>query len=538
MGTFIGGLIVIGLVLMAPPTVMADNGNIKTSSGNPENPDLPTNVTIPTINVTYGSPVAISGNESVELVTPTGISLVLVPGESLEITMEEFDVNPAGPIQEDLISFDFFLSIEPNDTSVEVNATLAIPYNETDLANVNETNLEMRYYNETSGLWETVPSWVDLENNVIYGNTTHFSIWTYTVSNDTQPPEPPTDNPQPPEPPTNDTRIPVNVTLGNPVSIQPGQAVELITPSGVVISLVSAEGIEITIDQFASNPAAPLQEGLMSLGVFLSIEPNDTTVEVNATIAIPYNETMLNGTDPETLQLRYYNETSGLWETVPSWVDLENKIVYGNTTHFSVWTSTIEEEVQQIPNNPATPIAKPGTPFEIKPGTPVAVRPGERVELVTPSGIKVSVLPGSGVEITIEEFSTNPAGELPAGIKSAGIFLEISVNDTSTSIDATLSLPLDGLDLTGIDINTLEFRYYDENAKEWKGVPSWIENNVAYANTTHFSLWTLAGEKIVEGANNQESGSSSTAQSKAYFFSLFGIIGILIVSLRKKGKIL
>lgn len=513
--TIIGSLIVIGMVLTAPPSTFAEMDLLDTSGI----PSPPSNGTIPIINVTYGTPVSVSGNESVELVTPTGISLSLVPGESLEITMEEFDVNPAGPIQDGLLSFDFFLSIEPNDTSVEVNATIAVPYNGTDLGDVNETSLEMRFYNDSTGFWEAVPSWVDLENKIVYGNTTHFSVWTFTASNDTQQPTPPTD------PPINDTRIPINVTLGSPVAVQPGQAVELTTPTGISVSLVPAESLEITIDQFTANPAGPLQDGIVSLGIYLSIEPNDTSVEINATIAVPYNETMLNGIDPQTLELRYYNETSGLWEAVPSWVDLENKIVYGNTTHFSTWAATGEEEIQQVPTNPAIPIAKPGAPFEIQPGKPVAVRPGERVELVTPSGIMVAITPGEGVEITIEEFTANPAGELPPGLRAAGIFLDITVNDSSAAIDASLTLPLENLDLTGIDVNTLEFRYYDEAAKEWKGVPSWVENNAVYANTTHFSLWTVTGQ--------EEGGSSVNADAPAPF--LFASIALLMtVAVRKR----
>ncbi|RMG41480.1 MAG: hypothetical protein D6732_02285 [Methanobacteriota archaeon] len=511
----VGVMIFLGMMLAAPSNIKAEKVVMETP---PENPNFPGNVSVP-VNVTYGTPVSVAGNESVELVTPTGISVSLIPGDNLEITMEEFDVNPAGPIQEGLVSFDFFLSIEPNDTNVEVEATIAVPYNGTNLGEANEEDLEMRYYNESTGLWDAVPSWVDLENKVVYGNTTHFSIWTFTA-NGTQPPEPPT------EPPVNDTRIPINVTLGNPVSIQPGQEVELITPSGISVSLTPAEGLEITIDQFTSNPAGELQQGIVSLGIYLSIEPNDTSVELNATIAVPYNETMLNGTNPETLEMRYYNESTGLWEAVPSWVDLENKMVYGNTTHFSVWTATGEEEIQQIPTNPATPIAQPGAPFEIQPGKPVAVRPGERVELVTPSGIMVAVIPGEGVEITIEEFTSNPAGELPQGLQSAGIFIDITVNDSSTSIDATLTLPLENLDLKGINLNTLEFRYFDESAKEWRGVPSWVENNAVYANTTHFSLWTVVGQTDGE----------SSANSEVSVLFLFGAIGIMVATLFRKRK--
>ncbi len=178
-------------------------------------------------------------------------------------------------------------------------------------------------------------------------------------------------------------------------------------------------------------------------------------------------------------------------------------LFFGLTTADATWYPMGNHEER-------APIAKPGAPFEVTPGKPVAVNPGEFVELVTPSGIKVKVKPGEGVEITIDERTINPKGPLPDNEKSIGIFLDIETNASDVAVEATLSLSLEGRDLSGIDTTSLQFKYYDEQSQEWKGVPSWVENNIIYGNTTHFSVWTVAGSESSTTGNSLSLGILST----------------------------
>ncbi len=293
---------------------------------------------------------------------------------------------------------------------------------------------------------------------------------------------------------SNETMSPVNVTLGSPVKIAGNQSVQLMTPSGIYVNVTPSEGVEITINQTSTNTFGKIQGSYVSLGIYLEIEMNDTNLEIDATIAIPYNNSQISNITESSLELRFYNESTGNWDAVPSWVDIENKMIYGNTTHFSTWTATGVEVDQNQPPVDIPDKAVPGVPFEIKLGSPVAVNPGEKVELVTPSGISVIITPGEGVEITIDEFPANPKEDLPIQFTSIGVFLTIEMNETDVDIEATLELPYQASDIAGLAIETLTFRFYNENTGNWDAVPSWVDGNIVYGNTTHFSTWTVTGE--------------------------------------------
>ena len=483
------------------------------------------NATLPRpIDVDFGTPVSVSGNESVQLMTPSGIYVNVTSGDSVEITIDMTTTNPYSAVPEGLVSVGIFLQIEMNDTSVDVDATIAIPFNDSMVDGIDADTLEFRFYNETSGLWDSVTSWVDLDSMMVYGNTTHFSTWTVTGDESVDQTPPP-----PPEPPVNDSRIPVNVTLGSPVSVRGNESVQLVTPSGIYVNVTPSEGVEITVNMTTSNPYSEVPEGLVSIGIFLEIEMNDTSVDVDATIAIPYNDSM--GVDPSTLVLQFYNVTSGEWESVPSWVDTASNMVFGNTTHFSTWTATGEESPDQTtPPVTGPPEAVPGVPFEVELGKPVAVSPGNRVELVTPSGVSVSVTPGEGVEITIDEFSANPAGDIPAGLASLGLYLSIEVNETDVEIDATLSLPYQASDVADLAIETLVFRFYNEATGTWDAVPSWVdtENNMVYGNTTHFSTWTVTGDV-------PEDSSTTLAETPLIVeFMIASLVTVTVLQRRRK----
>ncbi|MCE7734938.1 MAG: hypothetical protein GPJ54_08685 [Candidatus Heimdallarchaeota archaeon] len=336
---------------------------------------------------------------------------------------------------------------------------------------------------------------------------------------------------QVPEPPIAEPGIPVNVTLGSPVAVAGNESVILVTPTGISINVVPSESVEITIDESSTNTLGAIPTGLLSIGIYLSIEMNETDVEVDATISLPYDDSMVEGLDENSLEFRFYNELTENWEAVPSSVDLENKIVYGNTTHFSSWTVTGTDQA----GDHGPPQALPGVPFDITPGTPIAVVGNTSVELVTPNGISVSIIPGESVEITIEEFTENTAGALPSGKLSLGLYLSIEMNETDVDISATLSLPFTDADIANLDINSLEFRFYNELTQNWEAVPSTVdlENKVVLGNTDHFSLWTITGDEAIADGEIVEDTSAESALGINMLF--LGVISLVaIVTIRKK----
>ncbi|MFB0560864.1 MAG: NosD domain-containing protein [Candidatus Lokiarchaeia archaeon] len=67
--------------------------------------------------------------------------------------------------------------------------TIAIPYDETQLTYPwQESFLKLYHWNSTTEEWEDVTTWVDTENNIIYGEITSFSIFTVMEPLDVTPP--------------------------------------------------------------------------------------------------------------------------------------------------------------------------------------------------------------------------------------------------------------------------------------------------------------------------------------------------------------
>jgi len=75
-------------------------------------------------------------------------------------------------------------------------AIIKIYYNESEISKLglNENYLKLYYFNNTSSKWELVPGGVDTTNNYVWGNTTHFSIYSIggeVVSNESKEPTSP-----------------------------------------------------------------------------------------------------------------------------------------------------------------------------------------------------------------------------------------------------------------------------------------------------------------------------------------------------------
>jgi len=63
----------------------------------------------------------------------------------------------------------------PHGTLFNEPVRLELSYKDADLSGVNEDDLEIRYYNETTGQWEFIGNEVDTKKKVVIGYTDHFS---------------------------------------------------------------------------------------------------------------------------------------------------------------------------------------------------------------------------------------------------------------------------------------------------------------------------------------------------------------------------
>jgi len=76
---------------------------------------------------------------------------------------------------------------------------------------------------------------------------------------------------------------------------------------------------------------------LKVLGTYVQITVNNTDITVNATIRIYYTLEQLeaSGLDENTLEIYFWNATSGEWEPVESHVNTEEHYVWAIIDHFS-----------------------------------------------------------------------------------------------------------------------------------------------------------------------------------------------------------
>ncbi|MCK5560379.1 MAG: hypothetical protein KAJ51_07280, partial [Thermoplasmata archaeon] len=81
----------------------------------------------------------------------------------------------------------------PEDMVYEITTTstfdgpiiISLQYNEEDLVG-NEAELELMHWDETENNWLPITTWVDTENNIIYGETYHFSLFGILVPRTTR----------------------------------------------------------------------------------------------------------------------------------------------------------------------------------------------------------------------------------------------------------------------------------------------------------------------------------------------------------------
>jgi hypothetical protein len=108
---------------------------------------------------------------------------------------------------------------------------------------------------------------------------------------------------------------------------------------------------------------------------------------------------------------------------------------------------------------------------------------------------------GSGT-VTVKSITITPPAP-PANVKHIGIFIEIDT--TGTIHEANITIKYNDSDVVDIDESKLRMYYYDETEGTWKscneigttGVDT--ENNIVWANVTHFTIFAPMAEKTAAG---------------------------------------
>ncbi len=115
------------------------------------------------------------------------------------------------------------------------------------------------------------------------------------------------------------------------------QQINLSAEFGVEFSLNLTNPVLLSIKRPTGSVGGVAPPGLAFLGIFVSIEVNDTTAIDGITIIIHYTDQQIAelGLDESSLAMWYWNESSGNWVLLPSTVDTGNNIVFAHTDHLT-----------------------------------------------------------------------------------------------------------------------------------------------------------------------------------------------------------
>lgn len=115
-----------------------------------------------------------------QIKTQSGFNVQLRLNLSANITITEFNQSKYAMTQNQYQVRTKTMAIEVNDSSIQIQANLSYTFtnqkqNQFGIKNIEK--LQFMFYNETSSAWEA-PKNQWLEEETLYCNTTHFSLWT------------------------------------------------------------------------------------------------------------------------------------------------------------------------------------------------------------------------------------------------------------------------------------------------------------------------------------------------------------------------
>ncbi|MFX0015026.1 MAG: hypothetical protein ACFFB2_07885 [Promethearchaeota archaeon] len=137
-----------------------------------------------------GTGFALQAGNRYQIQTQSGFSLQLILNQGSEITVTEYEKSPREMKQSKFQIRTQTIAIEMNN-SAQVQANFSYTFTnqiKNQLGIKNMEKLKFMFYNESSEKWES-PKHQWLEENTLYCNTTHFSLWTIaeeeTITNGT-----------------------------------------------------------------------------------------------------------------------------------------------------------------------------------------------------------------------------------------------------------------------------------------------------------------------------------------------------------------
>lgn len=281
------------------------------------------------------------------------------------------------------------------------------------------------------------------------------------------------------------------VDNGTRVNITAGARTQLRTQSGTHIQLRVNESAQLRLNESDCNEAGPLLNQTRAVNRFLHIELNGT-MNMTATMFKNYTNHELNGLgNVSTFRWAFFDESSFRWQYAhQNWVELTDSgaTVFCETDHFSYWTILAPSFLV----NPT-----PSTPFNPTNGSGFMVQEHEQYQIQTQSGFQIQMQVNKSVEVTIEEFEHSPKAMNQARHRIRTQTMQIELN-ASCGLNATFSYQFTNQEN---NMNKLKFMFFNESTQEWEAPQNqWIEGDMLYCNTTHFSLWTIAEDESGDGS--------------------------------------
>jgi hypothetical protein len=224
--------------------------------------------------------------------TPTGTNVTVAAAENANVTFSETTTEGVTTLNITQAPSTEFVSVLCHDIETTAtysgNITVQFTYDPAGLSLEDEQSMKIWLWNEEAGSWNDITTSVDTDNNIIYGVTSHLSIF--------------------------------GVTRSLSVSFE-----ETIVEGSTTVRVLEA---------------AP--EPLTGLEVLAYYEIETTTGYVApVNIHLEYDDTVILSDEEESfIQIWQWEEIPGNWVDITTSVDIENNVVYGVTGHLSIFGVT------------------------------------------------------------------------------------------------------------------------------------------------------------------------------------------------------
>jgi len=281
--------------------------------------------------------------------TPSGENVTVAPAEKSKVTFTNATTEGVTTLNITQAPSNEFVSVLCQDIETTVNytgdITIQFEYDPTGLSLEDELATRIWMWNETSQAWVDITSWVDTDNNTVYGVAPHLSMFGVTrclnvVLNATQPGETTVSTPEdPPDPPTGLTalgyyEIKTTAVYTGPVNIRLQYSEEAVPPgteSFVQVwqweeSLATWVDITTSVDT-VSNVVYGSASHLSMFGV-TSIKPVGAKVAV---VNSEFSKTVVGRGYNVTISVTFENQGDFRASTVDAFVYANNTVVGGTT---------------------------------------------------------------------------------------------------------------------------------------------------------------------------------------------------------------